>query len=267
LTVGAIGLFWLKYAVKLLALPPVAPLLVALAGLAVAVRRPRAGRWIAFAGVLALWLLATPAVGAFLIRLLDRTPPLALSQARDAQAIVILGGGLRHYAPEYGGLTVNGITLDRVRYGARLARETHLPILVSGGAVRGAPPEAVLMRNVLVHEFGVPVRWIEARSRNTHENAVESAAILKRDGVSNVILVGHSFDFPRSRKEFEAAGIHVVPAPIRIPPATPREFGDFVPGISGLFMSYYACYEILGNALFDVTRALNDLPPRFALRG
>jgi hypothetical protein len=32
-------------------------------------------------------------------------------------------------------------------------------------------------------------------------------------------------------------------------------------------MSYYACYEILGNALFDVTRALNDLPPRFALRG
>jgi uncharacterized SAM-binding protein YcdF (DUF218 family) len=250
-------LFWLKYAVKLLALPPVAPLLVALAGLAVAGRRPRAGRRIALVGVLALWLLATPAGGAFLIRLLDRTPPFDVARAGQAQAIVILGGGTRTYAPEYGGATVNAITLERVRYGARLARQTHLPILVSGGAVRGAPAEAVLMRNVLVHEFGLPVRWIEARSHNTHENAVDSAAMLHESGISHVILVGHSFDFPRSRKEFEAAGIAVVAAPIRIPPAVPRAFGDFVPGVQGLVMSYYACYELLGNALFDVTQALN----------
>jgi uncharacterized SAM-binding protein YcdF (DUF218 family) len=250
-------LFWLKFIVKVVALPPLGPLLVAVAGLAAAGRHPRAGRRLAIAGVALLWLLATPAVGAFLIRLLDRTPPLALSQARDAQAIVVLGGGTRPFAAEYHGPTLGPITLERVRYAATIARATKLPILVSGGAVRGAPPEALMMRNVLVHEFGVPVRWIEARSRNTHENAVESVAMLRAAGVSKVILVGHRFDIPRSRKEFAAAGKDVIAAPIRIPPAVPTEFGDYLPGPRGLLVSYYACYEILANVLFDVTRALS----------
>jgi uncharacterized SAM-binding protein YcdF (DUF218 family) len=142
-----------------------------------------------------------------------------------------------------------------VRYGARLARETGLPVLVSGGSVRGAPPEAFLMRNVLVREFGVPVRWIEARSRNTHENAVNSAVLLKASGIARVILVGHSFDFPRTRKEFEAAGILVVAAPIDIPPRAPREVADFVPGAGSLQRSYYALYEMIANLVYAVSSA------------
>ena len=50
----------------------------------------------------------------------DRTAAMLASAGADA--IVILSGGLRDYAPEYGGSTVNRITLERVRYGARLAR-------------------------------------------------------------------------------------------------------------------------------------------------
>ena len=246
-------LFWLKETVKVLALPPVAPLVLALLGLAIAGRHPRAGRRLAFVGVLALWLFATPAVSGFLIRCLDRDPPLDLAHTAEAQAIVILGGGTRPFAAEYRGATVNGITLERVRYGARVARATHLPVLVSGGAVRGAPPEALLMRNLLVQEFGVPVRWMETRSRNTHENAVDSAKILDEAGVHRVVLVGHSFDFPRSRKEFAAAGIDAIPAPIAIPPATPGDIGDFVPSATGLQRSYFALYEILANLLFDFT--------------
>jgi len=246
-------LYWLKQVVKFVALPPVGPLLVVLAGLVVAGRHPRAGRRTAYAGVLMLWLLATPAVGGFLVRCLDRSPPLDAVAAAPAQAIVILGGGTRRFAPEYGGVTVSAITLERVRYGARIARATRLPVLVSGGAVRGAPPEAVLMRNMLLHEFGVPVRWMEPHSRNTHENAVDSAKLLDEAGVHRVILVGHSFDFPRSRKEFEAAGIDVIPAPIAIPPSAPSQVGDFLPSAAGLQLSAYATYEILANVLFEIT--------------
>lgn len=247
-------LFWLKQVVKWLALPPVAPLLVAFAGLVIAGRRPRLGRSLAFAGLAALWLLATPAVGDFLIRCLDRSPPLDVREAvANAQAIVILGGGTRRYAAEYHGATMSRTTLERVRYGALLARLTRLPILVSGGSIRGAPPEALLMRNALVNEFGVPVRWIESRSRNTHENAVESAKLLAADGVRRVVLVGHSFDFPRSRKEFEAAGIGVIPAPIAIPPAAPTDVSDFLPSAYGLQLATYAIYEMLANALFEFT--------------
>lgn len=246
-------LLWLKFVVRMFVLPPGGPLFVALAGLAVAGRHPRRGRQLAVAGVVVLTLLSMPVVAAFLVRCLDRTPALDLTRAADAQAIVILGGGTRIYAAEYGGATLGGLTLERVRYGARIARATGLPVLVSGGSVRGAPPEAVLMRSVLVNEFGVPVRWTEARSRNTHENAIKSTAMLKASGVQRVILVGHSFDFPRTRLEFEAAGLAVIAAPIGIPAAVPTELGDFLPSSAGLQRSYYATYEILANLLYRVT--------------
>jgi uncharacterized SAM-binding protein YcdF (DUF218 family) len=256
-----LALLWIKQLVKALVLPPTGPLLVALAGVAILGRYPRRGRLLALVGVLMLVLLSMPAVGGLLIRCLDRTPAFNVANRGNAQAIVILGGGTRPYAPEYGGATVGTITLERIRYGARLAKATGLPVLVSGGSVRGAPPEAVLMRNVLLYEFGVPVRWLETRSGNTHENAVKSAAILKGSGIDRVILVGHSFDFPRSRKQFESAGIDVIPAPIAIPPRVPNEVADFFPSPHGLQASYYALYEILANALYRVIYPSGERAP------
>ena len=243
----------IKDLVKVLVLPPTGPLLLALAGLIVAVRRPRLGRWVAFGGIALLFVLAMPAVAGFLVRCIDTTPAFDPIRAPNAQAIVILGGGTRRHAPEYGGATLSTLGLERVRYGARLARETGLPVLVSGGSVeKGAPVEAFLMRDVLAREYGVPVRWVESRSRNTHENAVDSAAMLKASGVTRVILVVHSFDVPRARAEFAAVGIHAIPAPTGIPPAVPTEVGDFLPSPSGLQESYWAIYEILGGALYRV---------------
>ncbi len=64
----------------------------------------------------------------------------------------------------------------------------------------------------LEHEFGVPVRWIEAGSRTTHENAVLSARTLKKDGIDRVILVTHGFDTRRAMAEFQAQGLAVVGA-------------------------------------------------------
>jgi len=70
-----------------------------------------------------------------LLRLVDDSPPVTLAQARSAQAIVILGGGVRRNAPEYGGDTLGRLTLDRVRYGAMVAGQ---PICrCSSAAARG----------------------------------------------------------------------------------------------------------------------------------
>jgi uncharacterized SAM-binding protein YcdF (DUF218 family) len=245
----------LKQLVKWFVLPPMGPIVVVYIGLFMTIWRKAAGLSVAFAGIIVLSLLATPAVSGLLILALDPPPVFDPTAARAARAIVILGGGVRRNAPEYGGPSLGSITLQRVRYGAHLARLTGLPILVSGGPARGAPPEAILMRNALNNEFGVRVRWIEGRSHNTHENARNSAAILMRNQISTVILVGHSFDFPRTRNEFSAAGIDAIPAPIDIPPTIPTEISDFVPSAYGLLQSYYACYEILANAVFENTQA------------
>src|SRR5688572_22523950 len=154
--------------------------------------QPRLGRTVAWVGVVVLLVLSLPVVSHALLRALDPPPPLDMVRARQAQAIVILGGGVRP-APEFGGETLGRLGLERVRYGARVVRATKLPVLVSGGTVFGGTAEAPLMKRTLEEEFAVPVRWIEDRSRDTHSNARETAALLLPLGIKRIVLVAHGF--------------------------------------------------------------------------
>lgn len=247
---------WLKGVLKALALPPTGLLLLALVGLGLIGRRPRLGRAIALGGVFGLLALSMPVVSSLLVTTLHPPHPFVAADANGAGAVVILGGGARRPAPDYGGDTLSSLTLERVRYGARVARITGLPVLVSGGGPYGMVAEAVLMQRTLEQEFDVPVRWTERRSGNTHENAVFSARILKAAGVNKVVLVMHAFDMKRASAEFNAAGIECVPAATHIPPTGDITIFDWIPSLSGLQTSYYASYEILANTLsiFQVGR-------------
>ena len=112
------------------------------------------------------------------------------------------------------------------------------------------------MREALEGEFGVAVRWTEDRSRNTHENAVRSAEILRAAGIHRVVLVAHAFDMPRAVAEFANEGIATVKAPTGIP-ARDLEFPSMlVPGLAGLEGSYYAIYEILGLAVLWIAQSV-----------
>ena len=243
-------LFLLKKLLGALVLPPTGPLLLAIAGALMLRRWPRTGRALVWTGLTILLALSLSPVSGLLLRLANDSPAVRLEDARTAQAVVILGGGVRREAVEYGGDTLGRVTLERVRYGAKLARETGLPVLVAGGSVFGdTATEASLMRATLEKEFNVPVRWVEDRSRNTHENAQLSAAILKRDGVKRVVLVMHGFDIRRARAEFVAAGLEVVPAPTQIPHFSIAGPLDLLPSVVALQGSYYALYELLANAV------------------
>ena len=239
--------FLLKAIAKSLLLPPTGLLLVALIGLAIIRRHPRTGRTLATAAVATLLALSMPIVAGGLVRLLDDSPPIDLAVAKTAQAIVIPGGGVRRNALEYGGDTLGRLTLERVRYGARLAKATGLPVLVTGGSVMGnTVPEAVLMKEVLESEYGVQVRWVEDQARNTRENAEYTARMLEADGVMRVVLIVHAFDVRRAIPLFREHGLQVVPAPIGIPSSSIDLTDDLVPGLAALISSYYACYEMGG---------------------
>jgi uncharacterized SAM-binding protein YcdF (DUF218 family) len=244
---------WLKALLKALVLPPTGPLLLAAAGLWMIGRMPRAGRILAWTGILSLLALSTPMVAFLLLTLVDTSPPLDVQRARSAQAIVILGGGVRRHAAEYGGDTLGHLTLERVRYGAWVARATGLPVLVTGGSVFGGEPEAKLMRAALEREFHVPVRWAETRSRNTHENAVRSAEILLAEHVKRIVLVAHSFDMSRAKAEFAAQGIEAIAAPTGIPSGEFDTLLDVLPSMAALQGSYFALYEIFANVARSIT--------------
>lgn len=242
-------LFYVRKVLGTLILPPNGPLILAFAGLLLLGRWPKLGRALAWLGFTTLLVLSMPVVSDILLKALDDSGPLDFAKARTAQAIVIPGGGIRNDALEYGGDTVGQLSLERVRYGAWVARRTGLPVLVSGGAVYGGTAEAQVMRQTLVDEFGVAVKWTETQSRNTHENALRSAEILRAHAVRRVILVSHGFDMRRFRAEFEAAGLQVVPAPTMLSDLTFDGPGDLIPGSRSLLRSYYALYELLANGV------------------
>lgn len=201
-----------NYLFGALLLPPTSLLLLALTGLWIARRRPRAGRALSGAAVIALLALSLGVVAEQLIATLE-TPPLKSEQLEGVQAIVVLAGGRNRAAPEWGGETVNQFSLKRLRYGAHLARSTGLPLLVTGGdPERWRTAEAELMRDVLVREFGVTPRWVETNSDTTRENALFSAKLLKRDGIERIALVTSAFHLPRAVPQFRASGLEVVPA-------------------------------------------------------
>jgi uncharacterized SAM-binding protein YcdF (DUF218 family) len=238
--------FLAKAIAKTLILPPAGPLFVALLGLALLGRAPRVGRLLAWIGCLTLLAFSFPPVAYLLAKPLEDMPALDLAEARSAQALVILGGGVRRNAPEYGGDTLARLTLERVRYGARLAKETGLPVLVSGGAPFGAAAEAELMRAALTEELGVPVKWVENHSRDTQENALYSTRILRAARIRRVVLVTHSIDVRRARAEFEVAGMEVIPAPTQISPHLSASALDVLPNMAALQTSHHAAHEWMG---------------------
>lgn len=252
----ALVLFWLKKVVSILVLPPFAPLLLIMLGLLVLRSHRRIGVVLAWLGVTAAVLLSSsPSVG-WLAGTLEPPQALAAEAGRSADAIVILGGGRRQHAPEYGGETVNRLTLERLRYGARLARDTGLPILVSGGAPTGETPEAELMQAALEIDFNMPVRWIERVSLDTRQNAQFSAVQLNAAGVKRILLVTHAIHIPRAQAEFEAQGFEVVAAPtgwLGGPDRAELDLGA-LPNAGAAYAGWLATHEWLGRLAYRLTR-------------
>jgi uncharacterized SAM-binding protein YcdF (DUF218 family) len=250
----------LRFVAELLVLPPANLFLLLLAGLWVARRRRLLGAAMQCAAVLLLYALSTPLVAGSLLRTLGSTEPVdvAAVPASGAGAIVVLGGDMER-TPEYGGGTVGPLSLERVRYAARLAHATSLPILITGGVLKpGEPPIAELMRDALAEDFGVSARWIENHSRNTAENARYSAAMLRREGIGTVVLVTHGFHMKRALFAFAKAGLKVIPAPTM---STEGEFEAeaLAPTGKALQDSFYAAHEWVGLAWYRFGPALSPM--------
>jgi uncharacterized SAM-binding protein YcdF (DUF218 family) len=232
---------------KILLLPPASLLIVAAIGIALVRRWPRGARAILWVVWVVLYALSTPFIASVLQMAAGAERPVDAAQLKSAQAIVILGGGLRIEAPEYGGDTLGRLSLERVRYGARLARSTGLPVLVTGGRpVFAKRSEAEVMRDALEQEFNVPVRWVEGKARDTRENARNAAAILLPLEIRRVALVMHGFDVRRAVLEFSEAGLDVIAAPTLLPHPRLEVLGDVLPQATALQGSYYGLYELAG---------------------
>lgn len=234
-----------------LLLPPLNLVLICALGLWLRPRWPRFGLALSAGALIVLALISTRFGASLFVTPLEKlNPPLLSARAAHAQAIVVLGGGRISNALEYGGQDIPAlIALQRLRYAAKLQRETSLPVLVTGGRPDGATvSEAAIMARVLQEDFSVPVKWLEDKSNNTAENAQFASRILRDAGMRRILLVTDALHMQRAKLIFEQAGLDVVPAPTIYASTMRTTLADFLP--TGLHQASYAMHEWLGLAWY-----------------
>jgi uncharacterized SAM-binding protein YcdF (DUF218 family) len=248
-----------KPLVTALLLPPVPLLLLVLMGARLMFRRRLLAWLLILLGVTGLWLMCTGAAGKLLLNGLLRPPPVLISseiaelRKSPRTAIVVLGGGRRELAPEYGVSTLNARSIERLRYGIWLARETGLPLGFSGGVGHGAKAgatEADIAARIAERDFGRPLRWLETSSRDTRENALRTVALLQPQGIEKIVVVTHAHHMSRALRNFERAveghKMTIVGASMGGPTPGPLEPSDWLPSVRGFESTWIALHEWLG---------------------
>ena len=195
-----------------------------------------------------LLLLGMPIVADTLLAALDPSPADPSPNPLPG-AIVILSADVDRTQD---GTDLGPLTIERERAGAELARRTGLPVLVSGGIVTAPPPVAMMMAGSMARDFNVPVRWIEATSPTTWENARRSAVILQGEGIGRVFLVTHAWHMRRSLLAFQRAGLDAIPFVVRSDPWPRYSLLELVPRASAWQRSYYAIHEWIGLLWYTV---------------
>ena len=241
-------------------LPPLSLLCLLALGIFLFYHRPKPAKVLILTAFGLLWIASTPYFAEGALHLLEaQTTPLDISrlngQPQAADAIVILGGGTYFHAPEYAGQdTIADTTLIRLRYGAKLQRETGKPTLVTGGNPLGnSVSEAQEMRMSLEQDFRVPVRWTEDESGNTFENAQNSFRILQQAGIRRIYLITHAWHMPRAAAVFHRAGFEVVEAPTAFTTRYRTDLLTFLPRAESLLDSKIFIHEVIGLLWYRVT--------------
>jgi uncharacterized SAM-binding protein YcdF (DUF218 family) len=235
----------LKPLLATLLLPPGGPLLLALLGLLLMLRQRRAfGAVLGLLGLGSLWLLACNGVAVALAQnILPPALPLPPAQLAggNVQAIVVLGGGVHARAPEYGQAQPSANTLARLRYGAWLARQSGKPVAFAGGKGWGTDAdttsEGEVAKRTARQDWGLELRWVDDRSRDTEENARLMWNLMRADQVRRIALVTDAWHMPRAQWQFERAGFQVVAAPIGFVVPRQKPLLEWLPSGYGLVAS------------------------------
>jgi uncharacterized SAM-binding protein YcdF (DUF218 family) len=192
----------------------------------------------------ALWIAATPVCANWLNwRLESQFRPVSVEMLPQSDVVVLLGGG----------------SDSRIMLALQIYRAGKAPLIViSGGNLpwqAAVVPESQRIADFLV-ELGAPrsALILETESRNTRENAVNTAAIFKERGWRNGLLVTSGDHMPRALAAFQKVGLDVVPAATEIQ-AGPLQIDsllDLLPDANTLAWTTSAIKEMIGLCVYHL---------------
>lgn len=140
---------------------------------------------------------------------------------------------------------------SRVLEALRIYRQVTDGVIVSSGGppdvAPDATPDSVLMRDALVARGVQTERVIlESESRNTHDQAVRVAAMLRGLRADRIVLVTSASHMKRALGAFRAQGVVAIPAAARNPLATMAPLQRIIPSQAGLSASSALAHELAG---------------------
>ena len=231
-------------------------LLLALAALVLRGRRPGSSLALALCAALVLTAFSLDAVADRLCRSLERDAPRSYQPSPPYDVVVILGGAIDSASARATGELELNEAGDRLTRGFEVWRAgAARNVLVSGGIVSPEPgevPEADLFAAALVR-WGVPKDQVfsEPSSRNTRENAVESAKVVAARRWKRVLLVTSAAHMQRALGCFRKAGL--------VPDTLPVDYrggdgrgAEWLPRAGSLSKSTDALRELSGRLVYRV---------------
>ncbi len=260
---SALGLSEWKAFISALLLPPVPGLL----GLVLAWRWRQRLRLAAPAmfvlSIALLWLSTCQAPGAWLERQWVSSPALRPDRMADLRrslvgrkaVILVLGGGVHPLAPEYGEAHWADAAFQRLHYGVWLERQIGVALMAAGGSGRAGTAslaEAAVAGRTLTRDYASALRWSEAASRDTRENARFGLTLLQAEGIQDVLLVTHGWHMKRAMRAFnqEAArmgySVNLIAAPMGLAAPSGPKMLHWLPSVDGYRRSHQVLHEMVG---------------------
>ena len=231
---------------------PLALIIMLLAGV-FALRGSRIAGAIVLVVFVGLWALSTGPVSQMLVADLEnRYPAMTAATAPEADAVVVLGGGVipnlpPRVSPELGHAG------DRLRMGFDLYAAERAPRIITTGSVHLQGPtgqtQAAAMAELL-QRWGVPEGDIVARgdSETTYGDAQTVRRFAEREELDTLLLVTSALHMRRSVAVFESQGLRVLPVPANFEgmPERPWVWTTWLPDAYSLRLSSRVWHEHLG---------------------
>ena len=146
----------------------------------------------------------------------DRNAVVAEESLPHADAIVVLGGATRYWWLHREDVDPWELGSSRLAAGARAWLSRRAPIVILTGGRGGRDASEAARMKTAIQRLGVPVSALvlEERSRNTEDNAANTARLAHPLGVRRILLVTSALHMPRAKLLFERQGFEVIPVPV-----------------------------------------------------
>jgi uncharacterized SAM-binding protein YcdF (DUF218 family) len=214
-------------------------------------------------GVGGLALCAASPVGVWLTQPLENRFPAVVRSPDHVDGVILLGGSFDLGQSAALGRPVLNEAAGRILTFLALARQyPQAKLVFSGGdpAVFGQGLTEAAVARRLFDQLGVaPERLrFENHSRNTHENAVYSRALVGPTPDQHWLIVTSAVDMPRAIGCFRSAGWAVTPFPADYHASD----GDWFPGLrKGLMNVDWATHEWVGLVYYRLRGWIPELLP------